>query len=450
MHYFHSLKKVQYWKSVNYILPSDSLFWSLFLFNILPGLYIIAFTYKEELYKQISDQEYFNSALWYLISTVSFLLFFWLGRFFVSICYSRLRFRLNRYYILVYRASIAHVELDVFREQVLTRHRLHSVKIFRWMGWFGCMLVWIYFATGGYEKIMAYGSDMDSWAYRLIGFDDRNRFLIASIEVARRIILPFVFLYFYKLFKLSDHFHGIGYVIFILISLFVGAVLTLDRAPILLFFLLFIYIKFTEGIGKIKFIALGISTLIIVLMGGGLVTFLQYNIMDFSLVDILGTGVNFILHRIILVPSIASIELSFSIFPFEADKLFMQYSRLGALLGFDYIGTSEDLSIYVTPVGAIADIWRNFGLIGCIVVGFILGIYFSWVDYFIRRADPLVQVAGSFTAISLSFYFIFGVFFSQGVFFQLFFLMSVLWYSRRDCIVKCGGKKTQRLRHMNT
>jgi hypothetical protein len=344
---------------------------------------------------------------------------------------------------LVHQASITGIVLNVFGGQASTKHRLHSVKVFRWIGWFGCVLVWIYFVFGGYEKILAYGSGMDAYAYRLIGYDDRDRSLIASIEAARRIVLPFVFLYFYKLFKISDNFRGIGYVIFVLITLFVGSVLTLDRAPILLFFLLFIYIKFTEGIGKKELIVLGVSTLIIIIAGGGLVTFLQYNISNFSIIDVIGTGLNFIWHRTILVPSIASIELSFSLFPFGADKLLMQYSRLGALLGFDYIGSTTDLSVYVTPVGAIADIWRNFGIVGCIAVGFILGIYFSWADYFVRRADPLVQVAGSFTAISLSFYFIFGLFFSQGVFFQMVFFMGILWYSRKDTVIRSDAKSSQ-------
>ena len=110
----------------------------------------------------------------------------------------------------------------------------------------------------------------------------------------------------------------------------------------------------------------------------------------------------------------------------------MRYSRLIALFTGNYIGALLDVSLYITPVGVVADVWRNMGYLGIIIVGIFFGVYFHTIDRLIKLTDPITKVATSFTVISLVFYFFYGTFFSQGLFLQLIFIYFVLKYSMRD------------------
>ena len=52
-------------------------------------------------------------------------------------------------------------------------------------------MVFVFFYKVGFQKLSLLGTEMDAWQFRMIGFDDTSRILIAFNELARRVILPF-------------------------------------------------------------------------------------------------------------------------------------------------------------------------------------------------------------------------------------------------------------------
>jgi hypothetical protein len=415
---------------VKYIAPSLSLFYSILIFNILPGIYIIVFESYEMLYKEIDIGEYETAATLYLYVVIGFTILFLLTLNFFKIFF----FRVNKQEeILLIEDSKTNVNIIKVNNPTQTYDYILSKK--KWvdnMGYIGCFFVFIYFVTGGYEKITSYGSGMDAWEFRIIGYGDRSGILTAILEISRKIILPFSCLYFLNYSTIKQDKVGFKNYLFLFCLLLAG-IMTFDRAPILLFFVLVVFKKYSLGASLSKTILLPLLLMIGVILIAGITTFIQYNITEFSFISVFETGIAFFLHRTVVVPSVASIELSFYQFPLGSNKLNLEFSRLGALFGKDYISIrDDDVSIYVSPVGFIADIWRNFGILGCIIVSIVLGYYFAMVDYLIEKLDPLSKIAISFTSISLCFYFIFGVFFSQGVFAQFFFLFFVSVYLQID------------------
>lgn len=393
--------------------PTALFFGSFVLLNLLPGLYIYLFQYHEGLYINTTESLYTTATELYLVATLIFLLVFSASRYI---------FFGGGIWFLRRCINISDIRC------VLIKNRKKFFKLPTYLAWIGVVSIWSYLVMGGYEKLLNLGSEMDSWEFRLIGYDDRSRFLIAALEAARRVLLPYAALYFFVARSIGVRFSS-GLLAVLLFSQFVGSVVTLDRAPILLFFLMLVYVKLCRGgtLGHLaKFSGLVLLTVILL---GGISTFIQYNLSGFSIVDVITTGLDFLIHRSVVVPSIASIELSFHLFPFDSEKLLLAYSRLTALVGGDYVGSQEDLSIYVTPVGAIADIWRNFGLLGVALVAIFLGWYFRCLDDFVRKSSPVMWIVGSFNVLSLCFYYIYGVFFSQGVIFQM---ILVYWLLRKE------------------
>jgi len=397
-----------------YILSPTMLFFCTFvLLNLLPGLFIYFSKYQEGLYIITSEVLYTTATELYLIAIFIFLFTFSVSRYIL--------FGGGSWFSLRYK-NIPSLKYAI------DKNRVQLFLIPFYIAWIGVALIWIYVAMGGYEKLLSLGSGMDSWEFRLIGYDDRSRFLIAALEASRRVLLPYAALYFFMIRSIGVRFPK-WFVTFLLFTQFVGAIVTLDRAPILLFFIMLIYVKLCQGSGILYFVKIFSGIFITVLLLGGVTTFIQYNLSGFSLVDVLTTGLDFFIHRSVIVPSIASIELSFHYFPIDSEKLLLIYSRLFALIRGDYVGSQEILSIYVTPVGAIADIWRNLGFLGIFFVAIFLGWYFRCLDDFIRKSSPVMWVVGSFNVLSLCFYYVFGVFFSQGVFFQM---ALVYWLFRMD------------------
>ncbi|MEK7802277.1 MAG: hypothetical protein AAB276_07475, partial [Pseudomonadota bacterium] len=80
------------------------------------------------------------------------------------------------------------------REYNFYDHALRSrlVKIAKTIGVLACLVIFIYYASGGYRKMFMLGSNVDSSEFRLIGYDDVNRYLTAVFEFARRVVMPFV------------------------------------------------------------------------------------------------------------------------------------------------------------------------------------------------------------------------------------------------------------------
>lgn len=388
---------------VSVISPTVLLIGTIIALNLLPGLYIYIFEFQEGLYISTSPELYTTATELYLQATFIFLIVFCASRYCV---FTGGEWR-----------SIRSNEIEWLRVE-FARRRSEFLRLPIVLAVIGTACIWIYFAMGGYEKILSYGSDLDSWEFRMIGYDDRPRVLIAALEAARRVLLPYAALYFVAVRSLGIRF-PIAIIIFVLLSHLVGGLVTLDRAPILLFFIMLVYVRLCRAGRAADLLRIAIAIVLLVIGLAGVTTFIQYNLEGFSPWDVMQTGMNFLVHRTIVVPSIASIELSFHLFPVGSEKLLMAYSRLTALFGNPYVGSQEDLSVYVTPVGAVADIWRNFGYIGVISVAFFLGWYFRRLDDLLRRCSPVMWIVGSFNVLSLCFYYIFGVFFSQGVFLQM-------------------------------
>jgi hypothetical protein len=418
---------------IRYIKPSVAFLLTVIFFNFIPALYILFMDVNEGLYGHIDSELYGKATRLYVWNIVVFIILFLVSCFLFSSSLRPNRFRFSEILTFVnYNVKTFNLIIDVKNINRNYFYSLNRVKRIYYYGIGSCFLVWIYFFTGGYEKIASFGQDIDQWEYRIIGYDDRSRLLIAALELSRRVVLPFSIIYLLGVRTLTLNYPSKKMIYFFLFTLLLAGVMTLDRGPILLFVILLAYKQYCFSTGSKSLIRLGIISIFLIVFFGGLVTFLQYNISEFALSDIFTTGFNFFWHRMILVPSIASIELSYHIFPLGSEKLLLQYSRLGALFGQKYIAIGGSDALYVTPCGFLADIWRNLGWIGVSMISLILGFYFALLDNLVRVSDPFTRIAVSFTIVSLCFFLIFGVFFSQGVFFQIFFSILILYILRKD------------------
>jgi hypothetical protein len=243
--------------------------------------------------------------------------------------------------------------------------------------------------------------------------------------------LPFLTCYF-VLISYYSNIYKKNYIFLIVVSLIVSSLMTLDRAPIMLVIILFAYIKYCTAQNLFSLLTIGALAIVGIFFIGGILTFIQYNISDFEFSDVVVVGKDFIVNRVILAPNFVPIELSYGLFDRDSDKLFLEHSRLLAIFTGKYVGTVADNSLYVGPVGAIADIWRNLGFLGVAFFGCALGYYFRILDRKIQVADPITQVAISFTVMTLVFYLFYGTFFSQGVFLQIIFIYCILRFSVGD------------------
>lgn len=418
---------------IRYIKPSVAFLLTVFIFNFIPAFYILFMDFNEGLYGTIDTELYRKATRLYVWNIVIFIILFLFYNFLFSRLLRPKRFRFSEILTFVkFNVKTFNLIIDAKNINRNYFYSLNRIKIIYYYGIGSCFLVWVYFFTGGYEKIASFGQNIDQWEYRIIGYDDRSRLLIAALELARRVILPFSIIYLLGVRSLSSNFPSKKMIYFLLFTLLLAGVMTLDRGPILLFVVLLAYKQYCFSAGNKSLIKLGIISIFLIIFFGGLVTFLQYNISEFSLTDIFLTGFNFFWHRMILVPSIASIELSYNLFPYGSEKLLLQYSRLGALFGQKYIAIGGADALYVTPCGFIADIWRNFGWVGVSTISIFLGFYFAVLDNLVRTSDPFTRIAVSFSIVSLCFFLIFGVFFSQGVFFHLFFTLLIVNILRKE------------------
>lgn len=398
-------------------LPSKIFIYSFLVFNLFPSFYLYFTNYYEGLYGVSNSNEYYTALNLNLIIVVVFGTLFLLFFSFFKLLY---HIKPNKSIVLVDKFSI--IIKTSTQSYFFNKKNYNLVLQF---GAFGSLLVWIYFFSGGYEKLLLLGADVDQWEFRIISYDDRSRFLIAFLEIARRFILPFSCVYLLVLNSMNIIYTKKSVIYFFLISLLLSGVMTLDRGPILLFFIMFIFVKLNFKLSKLKFILGGIISLLSIVILASILTYVQYNILDFSFSQIFESAINFLWHRTILVPSIASIELSYFNFPLNSEKLYLAFSRLGAIFGKEYVAIGSSNSIYVTPVGFIADIWRNLGIIGIIFFSVFFGFLFSRLDYIQRNLSPIMQIPYSFSALSFCFFLIFGVFFSQGVFVHILMMFIV-------------------------
>jgi hypothetical protein len=299
----------------------------------------------------------------------------------------------------------------------------------RILSYISIFFISIYIFNGGFAKIFLLGSDLSKLEFRFAEtFADENSGIMALLQIARRIFLPLVIVVYSVFITINDSSDKFFYR-FLISLFFVSVLITLDRAPLITFLLVFAYLWFLKAKIDVHFIY-SVPLLIILLMFfGGVMTFIQHNITVFSIIDVFGAGLEFLWRRIWAAPTIVGVELSTHLFPVDSVKLNLQYSRIMALFGFERVGSQSDASIYVGPVSYIGDIWRNLGFTGIVVISFLLGNLLSFFDYVSRKIQLPYAAGIGIMTITFAFYLTHGVFFSMGVFFQMFFMLFFGIYS---------------------
>jgi hypothetical protein len=386
------------------IRPSRAVLATVVVLNILPAIAFLVLRYQEDLYG-VYDAAAYRSATWLYLecSTIFALAVFLSGRF---------------------AAATMHVEhgaaLGVPNER--------AANI---VGWIGIAFTLVYLVFGGYRKLTLLGSSIDAGEFRVIGFNDTNRILTALLEMARRVLLPFGLTVSLSLrtfsgdrdkYKRRVRVFGFGQLL--------GALVTLDRFPVLLLIFVFVFFRFQRVSGLAAKVRIAVSRVFSMFLIAGLTTLVQYNRTDFQFSDVYRTGWRFFVHRLVTVTSVIAVELSFITFPRGSTPLYLQFSRLRAIFGGRYVGYRQEGSIYVTPVGAVGDLWRNFGFAGVAIGGVLLGVFLAWLDARWESSARPSQAVISMSAISLAFALTFGVVFSQGTFFQFaFVVLSMRWLS---------------------
>lgn len=393
---------------MNISLPSNFI---VFIFIILalntfPTIYIIFTKDISDLYGISNYDSYLEAANTLLICNIVVLFFFITS------------------YIVFSKKIFLIIEKKTAYEQTFFYKRYFKIRpVFLFLS---IVSVGSFFYLIGFSKLSLLGSGVDAWEFRMIGFDDTPRILQAANEAARRILLPLLLIIEYSNIIVNKTRKKLT--ILIIGTYIIGIISTLDRAPMLTLFVLFAYAHLLINPSKFKFIFTSVLSIFLIGIIAAVTTYIQYNILEFNLEIILSTMQDFFLHRVLLVPSIAAIQLSFENFPIGADFLYLKYSRLGALFGADYVGTEQDLSLYVTPVGFIGDVWRNLGFIGIFFVSIFLGFFSAWLDKKTINSYWQVSLAISFLYFAFILFLIFGVFFSQGSFMQIIFLVFVSSY----------------------
>ena len=203
--------------------------------------------------------------------------------------------------------------------------------------------------------------------------------------------------------------------------------LTFARAPFLTLLIVLIIPNILLGT-KLRRIFFLLTLGILIVLTAGIVTNLQYNITEFTFLDTLNMGWNFFYNRMLFVPNVVPIHDAFSIITSQFDPLYLKYSRLRSLFTGSAIGTDTSLSIFVSPVGYIGDVYRNFHYFGLVLFGIFTGTLFYWLDEKFQLLGAIQIVFLFFSLLALIFYWIMGVVFSMGA---VFSLVLVLFLSHR-------------------
>lgn len=397
-------------------IPSSFLifYFIISVFFLFPSLYIVFTNDISNLYRYTNSTQYINAVYDFINSIfLSFIVFF--------IAYLFLK---NK--ILLFSNKKVNIfgtfELVFLRKYIILRKYLLPLSAF---------MVSYFFYKVGFSKLALLGSDIDAWEFRMIGFDDTPHIIVAFNELSRRMLLPFLLIV--ELTQLTINKNYTKYYFYIVLIFFIiGIISTLDRAPLMILIIIFIYkYIFIYPSKKKLFFGIFISIFAISVMAS-IMTYYQYNIVDFDLSTIIGSAKDFIAHRVLLVPTYAALELSYVRFPIEEPFLNFKFTRLGALFGLDYIGTENDNSVYVTPVGYLADSWRNFGYIAIIFTSFVLGSFAAFIDNRYKYSSFYLSIAISFLFFSFILFLVFGVFYSQGGIMQIIFIVFLFFYFNKN------------------
>lgn len=273
----------------------------------------------------------------------------------------------------------------------------------------------VYFLMYGIPKLSNLGTALASKDFRALGFDDVPLLWALALEFARKVSFPILITYF---FVIKDKHYFWAAMFFFLL----GALSTLDRFPFLVILVFAFYCSYQSST-RLSILALKLFIMVVVLgLFASVLTYIQYNQLDVDLGTILSSAIDFLLHRVLLIPSFAASEIGFGYA--DVHGFFnLQFSRLNFLFGSDRIGfdTGGIDPYFVAPVGAIADSFRNFGYLGVFLVSIFLGWFvsqFSRVrsDHVGSASRGRVQFFKGFLIINLVTYLVFGNFFTMGVF----------------------------------
>lgn len=291
---------------------------------------------------------------------------------------------------------------------------------------YSVLSVSIYFILSGYQKLSLLGSGLEAWDYRMIGFDDTSVALKVLLETSRRVLLPFLLITEIiqrKYRKSADLIHNIYLFLLIVVSL-ISIASTFDRGPLLVFLMAFIFPLLLLNPNISRFINVSAFGLVTIGLLASIATYLQYNVTQFSFDQIILSALQFFLQRVFLDPSVTAISFGFDLFPSDGTFLNFRFSRIGFLFGSAYVGTESANSVFVAPVGVVADAWRNYSYLGVSLTAILNALIAIRVDRYIKNRSTLpFSLSISFVYFSFALFQIFGVFYSMGAFFQIFFLL---------------------------
>ena len=282
------------------------------------------------------------------------------------------------------------------------------------------VFVMVYFIRYGISKLLNIGTDMASGEFRAMGFDDIPVGMALVLELTRKVFFPLLIAYFYVID--DKKYFRITMIFFIL-----AAASTLDRFPFLIALVFVFYCSYIS-IRSLGSLVLKMAMMILALgFVASVLTYVQYNQVDVGIDIIFFSAMDFLLHRILLVPSFAATEIGFGYA--DAYGFFnLKFSRLGYLFGQDRIGFDTANAYFVAPVGVVADAYRNFGYAGVCGVSLLLGWFLARFSR-LNLAEPdseyrsqILFIKG-FLIINLSTYLVFGNFFTLGVFATLAFYL---------------------------
>ena len=371
------------------------------IFNLFPILVITFTDYEPQ--RQVLPSEVFERIKWhYFWGFLLYLLTFLTMLFAIKVHAHR---GIKRFRVLP-------VRVDDMRKVYIKNKLLVTLLIL-----FCAFSIAAHALNGGLSKIALLGSDMNGREFRFMGFDDIPRIYLILLAITRRFVLPFLILYLGIIRSVNVTNSRLLYWFLVSLQLF-ACTLTFARAPFLTLILVMAIPSMLIG-GKLKRLFVFSVLLLSVISVAGIVTNLQYNRVNFGAPEILGMGWNFFHNRMLFVPNVVPIHDAFSLEFLRSDPLYLKYSRLRALFWGSAIGTSSNLSIFVSPVGYIGDIYRNFNYFGLVLFGAFNAIFIHWLDMKFEKCGPLQNIFIFFGLVALVFYWIMGVVFSMGAIFAL-------------------------------
>lgn len=391
------------------IPPSAQLLSVLIVFFIIPPIIILNFDIVHWRY-DTGAQSFQDSMQKYLYINILFVVVFLISSFSIS----------GRVYKSFKLRSTQITKLDIPKWFFNSKSKLIFPIIL-----ISSIVIYLFWANGGYFYIQNLGAaDVSGREFRFHGFDNIPRIYSQLLNLARRIFLPIGIVCMTISCILSDWRSRSDKIILLLLlvlQIFASS-LTFARFPFMvgLFSLLLPFLLiYKKGLGQkykpfrvVAFVSIAILSILLL---SGLVSNLQYNNTDFNILEVIGSGFTFLIFRAYLVPSMVPITYSIVPFPDTHNFLSLEHSRLYSLIaGNDIVGTSDAFSFFVTPVGITGDIWRNFGFIGIIVIGYILGMLFSYLDVLVQKLNVIRFLLFQICLFFLFTYWTFGVFFSQG------------------------------------